>query len=177
MNGSNATPFAARYSARPSRAKTRDGRQGDTAVGEPVSDVDDVVDTGDVGPLARLTADRARLLVPEANPPAVGPRLEPVRDDVQLDAFALEHRLDQLVEAARDDERVMRARELGEAVAQARVLDEPGDDLLDRCPHRPELARDHLVQRELPAELRLVRLVDRLVAELEQHEVQARRPP
>ena len=66
----------------------------------------------------------------------------------------------------------MRPCELGEARPQPHVLTHPGSDLVERRVNGTELACDDLVQRELTAEPRLVVLVDRLVAELEQHEVQ-----
>src|SRR5205823_8971567 len=77
-----------------------------------VAGVDDL--TGrQVAPLARLAALRAGLEVAEADVPAVGPRVDAVRPQLDLagHALALEHRLDQLVEARRDDEWVLRPRE------------------------------------------------------------------
>ena len=72
-------------SARPSRAKTRARSLRDAAVGEAVADVDEAVEPRDVRALARLAADVARSPVAEERAPAVGPRVEPVRDDLELD--------------------------------------------------------------------------------------------
>ena len=96
-----------------------------------------------------------------------------------VDALALEHRLDQLLEAARDDVRrpsppawALRD-EVGEAGADPRVLEHPGDDLVERRRHRRELPRDHLAKRH-PAlvEAVLDLLVDRRVAELARDSVE-----
>ena len=55
----------------------------------------------------------------------------------------------------------------------AHVLDQPRRHLVERRPHRRELGLDHLVQRQLAAEVVLGTLVDAGVAELEQHHVEA----
>ena len=63
------------------RARRRDRRERDAAIREPVSDVDETIEPGDVRALARLAADRARLLLAKERAPAVGPGVEPVGDD------------------------------------------------------------------------------------------------
>ena len=147
-------------------------RKRDAAVGEAVARVCELSEAGDVRALARLAADRTGIRVPESCSPPVRSRLDPVRDDVELETLAVEYRLDQLVEAARDDQRPMTFRELGEPVADPDVLDHPGDDLLERRAHALELHRDHLVQGQVATELVLRRVVDPLVAELEQDEME-----
>ncbi len=98
--------------------------------------------------------------------------------ELHVDALALEHRLDQLVEAARDDvdvpARGLRALdELGESGADSRVLEHPGDDLVERRRDRRELPRDHLAERHRArVEAVLDLLVDGGVAELERDPVE-----
>src|SRR5688500_20235266 len=72
-----------------------------------------------------------------------------------VDPFSVEDRLDQLVEPARDDVDVPAGLtcvrdELGEAGPDARVLEHPGDDLLERRGHGRELPRDHLAEGKPP---------------------------
>src|SRR5687768_1971099 len=76
------------------------------AVGVAVADID-VGLAGKASTLARLAAGRARRLVAEANAPAVRSRVDAVREHLQLDAFPLEHGLDQLMEARGDHERTV----------------------------------------------------------------------
>ncbi len=98
--------------------------------------------------------------------------LEPVRVQLDLDPLPGEQGLDQLVESGRHDEGLETPRQLGEPLAHARMLDEEALDLGERRPHRLELERDHLVQRQLPPERALRLQVDLRVAELEQDHVE-----
>src|SRR5687768_14202123 len=98
------------------------------AVRIPVADVD-VRLAEDAPPLARLAAGRARSFVAETGTPAVGSRFDPVRDNLQPDALALEHRLDQLVKARRDHDGREPLGELVESLSHLDVLDDPADHL------------------------------------------------
>src|SRR5687768_6165574 len=74
---------------------------------------------------------------------------------LHLDAFVLEDRLDQLVEAARDDHDAVAALtcsldEFAKPAPDVDVLELPADDLLERLPHRLELAGNHLAERHPP---------------------------
>jgi hypothetical protein len=97
---------------------------------------------------------------------------------LDLDAFALENRLDQLLETARHDMHVpagclRRAHELREAGPDLRFAQHPVDDLFERRRDRDELAHDHLAQRQPPlVEAVLDLLVDGGVAELERDPVE-----
>ena len=89
-------------------------RESDAAVREAVADVGELAEARDIGALARLAADGALL----ASGRAPATRRDAGRAGSRaprLDALAGEDRLDQLVEAARDDERPVHARELAEA--------------------------------------------------------------
>src|SRR5215211_8530108 len=122
-------------------------------------------------PLARLATGLARFAVLPEDAPAVGPRVDPVRVQLDGDSFALEDRLDQLVEARGDDDEApaMRLRqldELAEAGPDPHVLELPAHDLLQRLPHRLELPCDHLAKRHAAlAEPLVDRSVDDRVAE------------
>jgi len=90
---------------------------------------------------------------------------------LDVEALALEDRLDELVEAARDDHEAPAAPgrerdELMEARPKLDVLELPADDLLERPPDRLELPRDHLAEAQ-PALTQAVvdLLVDERVAE------------
>src|SRR5579859_810530 len=119
------------------REVAREPVAGEDALGSERRAAVGVAVTGvDVGPAARedsalagLSAGGAHGLVAPERAPALRPRVEPVREHLECDALALEHRLDQLVEAAREDHRAPRLRELAEAGAQRHVLADPGDRL------------------------------------------------
>ena len=150
------------------------GGLGDAAVGEPVPDVHDLAgpESRDRAALARLAARRAVLQIVEVSAPAVGSRIKAVGDDLDVARQVAEHRLDQLVEAARHDRDALAARageadELGEPGPDARFRAHPLDDLLERRTHRRELPPDVVDEPDLAALERRVDLpVDRLVAEL-----------
>jgi len=115
----------------------------------------------------------AQLAGTEQCAPAVRLRVEPVGDDVELDPLTLEDRIDELAEAAREDEWPALSGELGEPGSHADVRSNPGNDLVEGSPDGLELERDDLVQREVAAETSLGLLVDADVAELQQDEVEA----
>jgi hypothetical protein len=73
-----------------------------------------------------LHTEQTGSCAPDRRQPS-GAGLDPVRLKLDLDALALEHRVDQLVEATRDDERVQGG-ELGQARPDTDVLDHPRDD-------------------------------------------------
>ena len=101
-----------------------------------------------VAALARFAAGFAATGDAEVRAPAVGPSLDAVGAELDRveQALALEHRLDQLVKAARDDERAVGQRELGESRPDAHVLEQPRHDLLEGGGHGLELLLDHLVE-------------------------------
>jgi hypothetical protein len=153
------------------------GGERGAAVGVPVADVDDLA-RGKQRALARLAADVAVVGVAPLDPPAVGPRVDAVRVQFDVDSLAFEDGLDQLFEPARDDVDVAAGRlgcanELGEPRANLRLVEHPADDLVERSRDRDELADDHLPQRQ-PAlvEAVLDLLVDGRVAELERDPVE-----
>jgi hypothetical protein len=158
-------------------SKARDGedsvrRERGTAIRVAVADVDDLAGRQRRA-LAGLAAFIAIVRVPPLDTPAVGPRVDPVRVERDFNAFALEKRADQLLEAARDDVHVppLRLRPADEA-AESRpnpgLLERPRDDLFERRGDRLELARDHVSQRKAPSiEPGLDLRVDGGVAELE----------
>jgi hypothetical protein len=98
--------------------------------------------------------------------------------ELDLDAFPLEHRLDQLLEPARDDmdvpaRRLRVANELGEPGSDLCLVEHPGHDLLQRRRDRPELAHDHIAQGQPPlVETVLDLLIDHGIAELERDPVE-----
>src|SRR5207237_3172695 len=89
------------------------GGHGRAVVGVAVARVDDLAGRK-VPALAGLAALTAGCKIAEANPPAVRPRVDSVRTQLDLAqrALPLEHGLDQLVEARRDDQWVPRPRQL-----------------------------------------------------------------
>ena len=95
-----------------------------------------------------------------------------------VDALAVEHGLDQFVEAARDDVDVPAGGlrpldELAKAGADSSMLEHPAHDLLERRGHRRELPRDHLAKRHRAGvEAVLDLLIDRRVAELARNRVE-----
>ena len=98
--------------------------------------------------------------------------------ELDLHAFTLEERADQLLEAARDDVDVptvglRRANELRETGADLRLFEGPCDDLVERSRDRLELARDHFAKRK-PASVEAVLdlLVHGGIAELERRPVE-----
>src|SRR5215211_4931362 len=127
-----------------------------TTVGEAVADVEELVVAGQLlhhRTLAGLPTGVAALLVAPLDLPAVGPRVDAVRVQLELDPLPLEDRLDQLVESARDDDDppTMLARvidELAETVAHANIVELPLHDLVEWRRHGLELAGDHLPKRE-----------------------------
>ena len=132
-------------------------RERHAAVGDPVSDVDERTEAGDRAALAALAAHVAERPVAERRAPARRVRGDVVRDDSSPDALALEDRVDQLVEACRDDQRVVLLDELLEARTDTDVLEQVGHDLRERRGDGGDLPRDHLVQRQPPSELVLER--------------------
>ena len=116
------------------REHSRSGER-DAPIRVAIADVDEAVEASDVRALARLTADRARLLVPKTHAPALRLGIDSVGADVELETFPFEDGLDELVEAAGDDQRTMPARELGEAGTQTSVRSYPGDDLVEWGPN------------------------------------------
>ena len=118
----------------------------------------------------QIVADR--LVAPE-DPPAVRPRVEPVGEQLDLDALARQDRLDQLVEAARDHERVESSTSSAKPGRTTTFSTSQVTTSSERRLDGRELALDHLVQRQRLAEGVLGGLVDADVAELEQHHVEA----
>jgi len=98
--------------------------------------------------------------------------------EFDLDALTLEERPDQFLEPARHDVDVpafglRSADEVAEPRADPRLLERPGDHLLERRRDGLELAGDHFPQRKTPTvEARLDLVVDRGVAELERGAVE-----
>ena len=103
-----------------SRANTRSHGERRAAIGPAVADEDERALVRQRAALAAVAADRAQALVAEADAPAVRRRLGEVRAHLELDALALEHRQDQLRQAARDDQRPVALDELVEARRAAR---------------------------------------------------------
>src|SRR5919109_3245392 len=150
------------------------GRLGRAAVRVAVADVDDLVVARELlhdGALARLAAALAVLAVLPEHPPAVGPRVDPVGVQLDLDPLPLEDRLDELVEPGGDDDEpppalLCERDQLVEPGPDVDVLELPADNLLERLPHGAKLARDDLAQGHgSPVETVLDLLVDRRVAE------------
>ena len=104
--------------------------QGGAAVGVAVADVDERL-RREPGALAPVTAPVARPLAAPEDAPPVGPRVDSVGEQLDLDALAGEQRPDQLLEAARQDERVVAPHELVEAGPELGVLGQPGVDVLE----------------------------------------------
>ena len=77
------------------------------------------------------------------------------------------------MKAARDDQRTVTPRDLGEACSDPDVLADPGNDIGERRTHGLELECDHLVERQAAPEALLRLLVDVDVTELGQDEVEA----
>ena len=151
-----------------------DTRRGlrDAPVGEPIAHVDEPVETSDVRALARLATHGADGLLAEHRPPAVGPHVEPVGDDGDIDAVSREQRFDQLVEAHRDHEWIVELAEVGEPRTQRDALEQEPDDLLERRFDRGHLGGDDLLQRAAGPYLRLHRGEDVGVPELRDGSVQ-----
>src|SRR5260221_13421464 len=80
--------------------------------------------------LAPVAAHRADALVAEDHAPAVGTNLGVVRAHLDLDALPLEHRQDQLGQAARHDDRLTALDEPVETKAHLHVLNRPRHALL-----------------------------------------------
>src|SRR5262245_4650634 len=165
----------------PARREDEVGRLGRAAVGVAVSDVDELVVTGELlheGALARLAAGIARLVVAPVHAPPFGIWVDAVRVQLDLDSFALEDRLDQLVEPARDDHDppaplACELDEVAKPVTDADVRDLPLDDLLEWPAHRLELTRDDLAEGHGAAvEPVLDFLVDDGIAEVARDRVQ-----
>ena len=177
MNGSNGFPCSARYRARPARREDPVGGERGAAVGVAVADVDDLAGR-EQGALARLAADVAVVGIAPLDAPAVGPRIDAVRVQLDLRRLPLEDGLDQLVEPARDDVDLPAVglrgvRRTRRTPAGPRLVEHPGDDLVERRGDRLELARDHLAQRQAAlVEAVLDLLVDGRVAELERDPVE-----
>ena len=114
------------------------------------------------------------MLRAEAHAPPVGARVETVGAELDCvqHAFALEQRLDCLVEPARDDQRPVGARKLGEARPDPREAEKPFHRLVERHRDRLELGGDHLVQRHRAAELAFGPPVDLAIAELLEEQVE-----
>ena len=120
-------------SARPARREDEVGRLGGAAVGVAVADVDELVVAGELlhdRALARLAAGVAASRRSATARASRRARVDAVRVQLDLDALALEDRLDQLVEAARDDDDApaplaRELDELAEAGADAHVLEHP----------------------------------------------------
>src|SRR5436309_439170 len=86
-----------------------------------------------------------------AAPPGLDPHFAPVEDPAQA-VLMPEDRLDQLVEAARDDDEAPallagQLDELPKARPDVDVLQLPFDDFVERLSHRLELSRDHFAKR------------------------------
>src|SRR6185295_17378555 len=120
----------------------------DTAIGVAVAHVDERIESREVGALAVLAADIADRLLAEDRAPSLRLRIEPVRDHVELDPLPCENRGDELVEAARDDERAAEAGELSETGADSDVLANPRHDLGEWRVHGLELERDDVPKAE-----------------------------
>ena len=118
--------------------------------------------------LAWLAAGSAHRFVPKTHVPAARTSIHPVRRDLEFDALAREHRLDQLLEPRGDNERVERC-ELLEPRPHLDVLHHPGNDRFERRRDRRELERDLLVQRQIDADARLERRKQHRIAELVDH--------
>src|SRR5207302_88967 len=86
-------------------------------------------------------------------------RVDPVRDQLDLDALAREHRLDRLVEAARQNEWAEALGDPAEAGADLHRGDEEGNCLLERRGDRRHLGLHHLTMRVRRAEIAFPRLV------------------
>ena len=147
----------------------------DAAVGEPVAHVHEPSPyPGDVRALALLPADghRAQRRGRARANPRAGRRAGSRRTSSSTPSRSSIGSISSW-KPLETIERPVLPRELAEAVAHAHVLAHPVDDLVQRRLHARELQRDHLVQRQLAPELALRRVVDPLVAELEQDEVEA----
>jgi len=145
----------------------------DTAIRESVPDVDEGTDARDVGPLTRLATDRTRLGVAKDGAPTVGAHVEPVGAHLELQALALQHRIDELVKAARDDEWTVTSRSCSKTCSDPHVRSDPGNDIGERGTYGLELESDHLVERQGAPEALLCLLKDVEVTELGQDEVEA----
>jgi hypothetical protein len=66
---------------------------------------------------------------------------------LELDALALQHRLDQLEKAARQDHGAVLLGELAEPRSDRDVLAHPVHRVDERQPQRPHLDRDHVMKR------------------------------
>src|SRR5581483_6753652 len=141
------------------------------AVRLPVADVDDA-SIGQPAALAPIAADVAGRVAVPANAPAFGAGIEPVRDQFEVDLFAGEQRTDQLLEAAREKERVVALDQLVEAGPDAGGADEPRGHLAElRALHGRELDLHQLAVADLAAhELLPGALEDVVVAELLENE-------
>src|SRR5215217_2533723 len=150
-------PLVVEILGQPARGEDEVRDLGRAPVGVAVADVDEVAVPGELlhdRALAGLPAGVAALVVAPLHAPAVGARVDAVRMQLDLDAFALEDRLDQLVEAARDDDDApallsREGDEVAEAVAHAHVVELPLHDLVERRRDRLELARDHIAERQV----------------------------
>src|SRR5207302_6917162 len=81
--------------------------------------------------LAPVAADLARPIAVPDHAPAVGTGVDSVGDELDLDALAGKQRADQLLEAAREDERIVAPDELVETRTDARFACQPGVDLVE----------------------------------------------
>ena len=153
--------------------KNASRRLRDAAIREPVSHVDEVTETRNVGPLAWLAADRTGPGVAKDGAPTIGARVEPVGAHLELQALALQHRIDELMEATRDHEWTVTSREVGKAGSDTDVRSDPGNDIGEWRTDGLELECDHLVKRQAAPEALFRLLVHVDVTELGQNEVQA----
>jgi hypothetical protein len=149
------------------------GCKGDAAIGDAVADIRERAAPGEGNPLARLTADLAGIPHEEHCAPAFGDGLEAVRNHRRNDTFALEHRLDQLAESRRDDQRVVGHDKLGEPRPDDDRVEQPREHVGKRCGDRGHLGPDHLVEGEFPLDPRLQITKDVEIAKALDHHVKA----
>src|SRR5262249_9750575 len=115
------------------------GRERRATIRVAVADVHECP-VGEAGALAPVAADLARLRARPANSPAVRTRVEAVRAELDFDSLAGKQRADQLLEPAREDERIVSRHQLVEAGTDPSLARQPGRDTLQaRILHGREL--------------------------------------